>query len=284
MKKKIIGITAASLVLGSSIAYASTSSSWNGGKGPGLGRSKSSEMTAIMDAVENDDYETWKSLMNKSGDNKILENISTQDDFEKLVEAHKLREAGNNKEADAIMEELGMPAGRGGERNHGKMDEAHKAVIDAVQNDDYEAWKTAMANLNEDSKTLEAIDNEDDFEKFVEAQKLLKDGDKDAADAIFKELGVEFGPKDGDRKMNGFMEEDGAVETAIENSDYETWKGLMEERGGKILDIIDTEEEFDKFAEAKKLQKDGDYDAAKTILDELGFPFKDRGFARFGVR
>lgn len=206
-KKKIIGITAASLVLGTSI-FSANASSWNSeNKGKaGFGGRDSSEMTALIKAATENDYATWKALMEDSGEDRLLEVINNEEKFKRFVEAHNLRENGNFEEAEAIMQELGM-ARRGGMRGEGVMR--------------------------------------------------------------------------GERS-NG--EDHEAIMVAIEAGDYVAWKNLMEERGGKILEFIDTEEEFKKFAEAKNLQKSGDYEAAKEILDALGFPFKERGFARFGAK
>jgi hypothetical protein len=291
-KKKIIGITAASLVLGTSI-FSASASSWNSAnkEKAGFGGRDSSGMTALIKATTENNYEAWKVLMQDSGESRFLEMINTEEKFKRLVEANNLRENGDFEEADAIMQELGI-LGRGGMRGEGVMqgerpnDEDHEAIMLAIEAGDYATWKT-LSDEKGGNRMSEAIENEEDFSRLVEAHRLMQSGDREGAEVIFKELGVDFGgPREGRGEGKGFMsgEQNEAVETAIENSDYSTWKKLMEERGGKILEIIDTEDEFKKFAEAKNLQKSGDYEAAKEILDALGFPFKERGFARFGAR
>lgn len=291
-KKKIIGITAASLVLGTSI-FSANASSWNSeNKGKaGFGGRDSSEMTALIKAATENDYATWKALMEDSGEDRLLEVINSEEKFKKFVEANNLRKSGDSEGADAIMQELGMP-GRGSMRGEGiaqgerPNDEDREAIMAAIEAGDYATWKT-LSDEKGGNVMSEAIENEEDFSKLVEAHKLMKAGDKDGAEAIFKELGIDFGgPRDGRGEGKGFMggEQNEAVETAIENSDYSAWKTLMEKRGGRILEVIDTEDDFKKFVEAKNLQKNGDYEAAKEILDALGFPFKERGFARFGTK
>ena len=55
---------------------------------------------AIKAAVESGDYETWASLAS----DEMLEVISTEDDFNTLVEAHNMIQEGRE-----IMEDLGVP-------------------------------------------------------------------------------------------------------------------------------------------------------------------------------
>lgn len=63
-----------------------------------------------------------------------------------------------------------------------------------------------------------------------------------------------------------------AIETAMNNSDYEAWKALMTEDGRTpgILRKIDTAEEFQKFAEAYRLGKAGKTEEAQALRAELG--------------
>jgi len=64
---------------------------------------------------------------------------------------------------------------------------------------------------------------------------------------------------------------------AYESGDYTSWKSLMDERGGgKVLEIVNADN-FAQFAKAKILQSEGKMSEAKEILDELGFPFQERG-------
>lgn len=57
----------------------------------------------------------------------------------------------------------------------------------------------------------------------------------------------------------------------MEEKDYEEWKTLMTEDGRNpgVLRKIDSQEEFDKFAQAYTLAKEGKEDEANAIRSEL---------------
>lgn len=59
-----------------------------------------------------------------------------------------------------------------------------------------------------------------------------------------------------------------AMEQALNNKDYETWKKLMAEKGPAAEKI--TAENFAKFAEAHILAKQGNFAEAQKIREELG--------------
>ncbi|PIZ56887.1 hypothetical protein COY23_02240, partial [bacterium (Candidatus Torokbacteria) CG_4_10_14_0_2_um_filter_35_8] len=69
----------------------------------------------MQDIFENNDYNAWKSLMNEKVKNlreradKIEQSI-TEENFAKLVEAHKLMKEGKDEEAKKIFDELGVPS------------------------------------------------------------------------------------------------------------------------------------------------------------------------------
>lgn len=71
---------------------------------------------------------------------------------------------------------------------------------------------------------------------------------------------------------NHTEEREVAMETVMTNSDYEAWKSLMTEDGRTpgVLRKIDTEAEFQKFAEAYKLGKAGKVEEAQALRAELG--------------
>ena len=62
-------------------------------------------------AIEAGDYEAWKAIVSELPNGADLLEKINEDNFAKLVEAHKLMEEARVKmeEAKAIMEELGMP-------------------------------------------------------------------------------------------------------------------------------------------------------------------------------
>lgn len=59
-----------------------------------------------------------------------------------------------------------------------------------------------------------------------------------------------------------------AIQKAIENKDFNTWKKLMGERG--IARVIDNQAEFNKFLQMRKLMLEKKYDEAAKIRAELG--------------
>ena len=63
------------------------------------------EMEAVRNAIQNNDYEAFKEAVAK---NSRMSDAVNEDNFAKLVEAHKLREQGKFEEAKEIMEELGL--------------------------------------------------------------------------------------------------------------------------------------------------------------------------------
>jgi len=64
-----------------------------------------------------------------------------------------------------------------------------------------------------------------------------------------------------------------ALKTALDNRDYTAFADVLGNDHPKLDKI--TEENFDRFADAKELKAAGDYEGAKAIYTELGF---DKGF------
>lgn len=71
---------------------------------------------------------------------------------------------------------------------------------------------------------------------------------------------------------NHTEEREANMATVMAEKDYEGWVSLMTEDGRNpgVLNKVDTQEEFDKFAEAYQLAKDGKVDEANAIRSELG--------------
>ncbi|GEM_PF-2326880 len=67
---------------------------------------------AIQIALENSDYDAWSTAV---AGTPMAEKVSIEN-FSKIIEAHKLREAGNHEEASTIMQELGFA--KGGMKTH----------------------------------------------------------------------------------------------------------------------------------------------------------------------
>lgn len=77
----------------------------------GMGKMKSSqERQAIYNAMESGDFNAWKEAM---GDRPMAQTM-TEENFQKLRQAHEMKKNGNHEGARALMEELGMgKAGNG---------------------------------------------------------------------------------------------------------------------------------------------------------------------------
>jgi len=175
-------------------AYAYQGSQGNGERGP---RFDSAKHEAIKSAMENNDYDAWKEAVDKDG--KIDEKI-TQDNFSKLVEAYNLSKDGKHQEAKEIADELGIkkPFKKGpGKFGHrpGPDPEKREAVNKALENGDYNAWKSAAGEDNPVTKEV----TEDEFPRLIEAHDLLQEGEQKFKESrqIMEELGVKKGPGQG---------------------------------------------------------------------------------------
>ena len=86
-----------------------------------------------------------------------------------------------------------------------KINDDRQQVQQAITNNDYSAWQTAMtarvAEIRQQTTDLEAKINQDTFNKVSQAHQLMQDGKVDEAKAIFEELGM-FGPM-GNGHMGG---------------------------------------------------------------------------------
>lgn len=287
-KKKIISLTAMSLVLGSTIATANAADSFRNGLGKIAGISREGRQ-AEMQALENGDFAAWKIAVESSGHTEILSTIN-EGNFARYAEAFNLEKNGDREGAQSIMRELGikMPErGDGGAmRKIDASEEDREALELAVENSDYDAWRVVMEKVKNDD--IEQYLTEENFNIIVRAYKLRASGDRSGAMDLldgsdipgFLMMLCEDKPEGGRGEADETRR--AAIEATYESGDYEAWKALMEERGGKILEYV-TADNFAEYAHAKLLQEDGQMDEAKTILDELGFPFQERGQRRMGA-
>lgn len=71
---------------------------------------------------------------------------------------------------------------------------------------------------------------------------------------------------------NHTEEREVSMNKVMEEKDYEGWKTIMTEDGRKpgVLNKVDSQEDFDKFAQAYELGKEGKTDEANQIREELG--------------
>ncbi len=147
--------------------------------------------SAVKTAVEAKDFTAFQTAVK---DTPFADQIITQEQFDKFVQMHALREEGKTEEAQAIATELGLPEMKG-KWMHGdpaKME----AVKTAITANDFTAFQTAVAdNAN---NPLASIDTAEEFAKLVKMHGLL-----DEAKAIGEELGLP-GPRGGE-KMGKWM-------------------------------------------------------------------------------
>ncbi len=85
---------------------------------PGRHGRGSPDKEAMRTAIESNDFAAWKTAMENriSEKQRHLSELSgkiNEDTFNKMAEAHKLRQEGRYDEAKTIMEGLGLPLGRG---------------------------------------------------------------------------------------------------------------------------------------------------------------------------
>lgn len=112
---------------------------------------------------------------------------------------------------------------------------------------------------------------DEQIEAFEEARELREEGDRDGARDVLVEAGVD---EETLRKVHDAMHEyrderRTAIDEAVENNDYEAFKEAI--TGSPLADIITSETDFEKFSEAHQLRQEGDNEAARDIMDELGF-------------
>lgn len=105
--------------------------------------------TAMKNAIENNDYSTWKSLMTAQ---------LTEERFQKMA------------------------------TRHNAMQQRHEDVEAALESKDYGAWVEAMSENGNSPRILEYV-NEDNFGTFVELHEAHENGDMDKVMELSGELG-----------------------------------------------------------------------------------------------
>lgn len=161
---------------------------------------KSGRQTAIMQAIQNNDYNAWATAITQNGRKpEILDKINA-DNFSKYTEMMNSFKSGNFEDVKKLSEELGITDINSlkniSEDNEGtRGDFKSSAVMQAIQNKDFNAWTAALTANGKTPKILEKI-NANNFGRFTEMLQLIKDGKKDEAKLAADELGLP-GPKMG---------------------------------------------------------------------------------------
>lgn len=156
---------------------------------------------AIHQALEDGDYETWKSLIDEKHDamDEKHEEMTSEETFTTLQEAQELRESGDIEGARELLEEAGID--KPGKGMHGKKgmrggkglmnggmvmnEENREAVTTAIENNDYDSWKAA---LEEAANDLLEEATEDRFNTLVEIHEAVENGDHETAKELHDSL------------------------------------------------------------------------------------------------
>lgn len=174
----------------------------------------------------------------------------TEDQIEAFETARELRESGDLDAARDALIDAGIDE-EAIESVHKVMHEQRDAIHNAVEAEDYEAFKAAV----EGTPLADAIDTEEDFKKFVEAHALKEEGKWDEAKTILDKLGVKA-----PERMPGMGR----------------GHGMM---GGRapFLDEL-TDEQREAFEVARKAN---DKEAARAILEDAGVELGEKGPRHF---
>ncbi len=172
------------------------------------------------------------------GGSKLLTRAGlTEDQQSALEEAHTLRQEGDFVAARDTLVEAGIDEDVLRSLRD-SMHESRAAVHAALEDGDYEAFKDAII----DTPLADSITTEEEFELFREAHELRRAGDREGADEIFNELGIEtpthrpymmgrhgHGPH---MMFEEFTDEQReALRVARQSNDRETIKAILEEAG-----------------------------------------------------
>lgn len=197
----------------------------------------------------------------------------TDDQVEALEEARRLHHDGDVEAAKEVLDDAGLD-----ETILDQLKDAGREHRDAVQNAIETGDYTLFRELVTEGPLAEAITSEADFNTLVEAHQLLQDGDREGAEVLMAELGLERrteGPVARGEQDVPFM---GAAREALDAHDYAAFMGAV--AGTPFADEITTEEQFDRFVEAHTLMEAGDREGARAIMEKLGIGPHGDGDAR----
>lgn len=171
------------------------------------------------------------------GGSKLLSRAGlTEDQQSALEDAYTLRKEGDFTAARDTLVEAGIDEEVLRSLRE-KMHESRAAMHNALDEGDYESFKAAVVG----TPLADIITSEEDFELFLEAHELKRNGEFEEAQELFDELGVE-GPMNRPHMMGhhnrGHMmsdeltnEQREALRVARQSNDYETIKAILDEAG-----------------------------------------------------
>lgn len=117
--------------------------------------------------------------------------------------------------------------------------------------------------------------NDEQVAAFEQARELRKGGDRAAAREVIVDAGVDMEILRAVKKAmhEHRHERRAAISEAVENNDFDAFTEAVV--GSPIADIVTSESDFERFSEAYELRKDGDREAAREIMEDLGFEPKE---------
>lgn len=191
MKKSTLRLTAAAAALVITTALVAGISSAEQNDGSGFMKMPPEMNQAVVKALEDNDYDTWKELM---GDNKITEAI-TPENFSQLVKMYQLVQQGDYQGANEIRKELNLPVRpqkvRALAKNIIRSLADREAIDQAIKNNDYQAWVKAINGQGEELSVI----NESNWSQYVDAQNLIMAGRDQMQQGMdmLKDLGLKQG-------------------------------------------------------------------------------------------
>jgi len=126
----------------------------------------------------------------------------TDTQIEAFEEARDLRESGDKDAAKETLEDAGIDRDtmkdiRTAMKEHRA--EVRAVIASALNDEDYDAFMDAIA----DTRLADHINDEDDFELFLEAHELRESGDREGAREILDELGIKKSSKPAHKEAKG---------------------------------------------------------------------------------
>ncbi len=120
-----------------------------------------------------------------------------------IEEARELRKEGDKDGARNVLKEAGLDPEMRGHRMRALTDEEreamrakHDAIRTAIEQEDFEAFKTATA----DAPFADMV-TEENFKKLIEAHELMEAGDREEALELFREIDIPMPPFGGGPMM-----------------------------------------------------------------------------------
>jgi len=163
--------------------------------------------------------------------------------------------------------------------NKGQFKSQMDAVKTALDNKDYEAFKSAVKATPNGADQVAKIDTQAKFDQLVQAHEYMKNNEPDKAKAIIDTLGIQL-PGKGMGMMGGRGERMGnpaqdanhkAEQDALDSGNYDAWKTAVADspKGAEILAKVDTQAKFTQLSDAHKAVKTA-HEAQQKVQTDLG--------------